>query len=137
MTVGSHAPPPAEPSGKATLVRVSRIMVYLVYAVLVLAVVILLIAFFLRLFAASTDAPFTQWVYRSAARFMQPFRGIFPAIEGGGGSVLDVSLLFAMLMYGLLAIGVHSLIVWLNRKVAEVEWRSASATRSPAGVRSQ
>lgn len=121
MTVGSHAPAPAEPSGRATLVRVSRIIVYFVYGVLVLAVVILLIAFFLRLFAASTDAPFTQWIYRSSARFMQPFRGIFPTVEGAGESVLDVSLLFGILMYGLLAILVHSLIVWLNRKVAEVE----------------
>jgi hypothetical protein len=64
---------------------------------------------------------------------MQPFRGIFPPVEGAGESVLDVSVLFGILMYGLLALGVHSLIVWINRKVYSHDLHQAPtgyATRS-------
>jgi hypothetical protein len=62
---------------------------------------------------------------------MQPFRGIFPAVEGGGGSVLDVSLLFAMLMYGLLALAVHALVEWINRRLARMGW-DPDAPQPPA-----
>lgn len=119
MTAAKAAPEPRDrASGRTTLIRVGRAIVYLVYALAITSVVILTIAFFLRLFAASMEAPFTEWVYRSADRVMQPFRGIFPTVKGSGESVLDVSLLFGMLMYGLLAIVVHSLIDWINRRLA-------------------
>ena len=49
---------------------------------------------------------------------MQPFRGIFPSVEGEQGSVFDVSMLFAMFMYGLLALAAHGLIDWIDRKIA-------------------
>jgi uncharacterized protein YggT (Ycf19 family) len=119
MTAARTAPEAGDrTSGRITLIRVGRAIVYLVYALAITSVVILTIAFFLRLFAASTDAPFTEWVYRSADRIMQPFRGIFPPVKGSGESVLDVSVLFGMLMYGLLAMVVHSLIDWINRRLA-------------------
>lgn len=111
-----------EQTASVTLFRIGRVIVYFVYALAVVSVVILLIAFFLKLFAASESAPFVQWIYRATDRIMQPFRGIFPAVEGEGQSVLDVSLLFAMLMYGLLAIGVHALIEWINRRLARLGW---------------
>jgi uncharacterized protein YggT (Ycf19 family) len=119
MTTARTAPEAQDrTSGGTTLIKVGRAVVYLVYALAIISVVILTIAFFLRLFAASTEAPFTEWVYRSADRIMQPFRGIFPTVKGSGESVLDVSLLFGMLMYGLLAMVVHSLIEWINRRLA-------------------
>jgi uncharacterized protein YggT (Ycf19 family) len=108
-----------------TLFRIGRVVVYLVYALAVLSVVILTIAFFLKLFAANPGASFVEWIYRSTDRIMQPFRGIFPAVEGEGRSVLDVSLLFAMLMYGLLALSVHALVEWINRKLAGKGWPAA------------
>jgi uncharacterized protein YggT (Ycf19 family) len=105
-----------------TLFRIGRVVVYLVYGLAVVSVVILVIAFFLKLFAANPEAPFVEWIYRSTERVMQPFRGIFPAVESEGGSVLDVSLLFAMLMYGLLALAVHALVEWINRRLAQMGW---------------
>ena len=116
--------------------RVARFLVYLVYAFALASVVVLLIAFFLKLFSASTSAPFVQWIYRSTDRIMQPFRGIFPSVEGESGSVLDVSLLFAMLMYGLLAMGVHALIEWINSKQTAMKVKAMTLERgSPSDMK--
>ena len=98
--------------------RISRGLILFVYGFAITCIVILAIAFFLQLFNANTTAPFVDWVYRAARRIMQPFRGIFPSVEGEQGSVFDVSMLFAMFMYGLLALGAHGLIDWIDRKIA-------------------
>ena len=95
----------------------ARILVLFLYAITIVAVVLLLIAFFLKLFGASTSAPFVQWVYKSSNRVLAPFRGIFPTVEGESGSVLDFSILFAILMYGLLALAIRALIEWLDTKL--------------------
>jgi uncharacterized protein YggT (Ycf19 family) len=115
------------------LFRIGRVVVYLVYGLAVISVVILVIAFFLKLFAANPNAPFVDWIYRSTDRVMQPFRGIFPAVGTEGGSVLDVSLLFAMLMYGLLALAVHALVEWINRRLARMGW-DPGAPQPPAAT---
>ena len=111
---------------------ISRSIILFVYAFAIACIVILAIAFFLQLFNANQTAPFVDWVYRAARRIMQPFRGIFPSVEGEQGSVFDVSMLFAMFMYGLLALGLQALIAWIDRKIAslryEATWRPASAT---------
>ena len=66
---------------------------------------------------------------------MQPFRGIFPSVEGEQGSVFDVSMLFAMFMYGLLALAAHGLIDWIDRKIAAIRYESTwqpPATPAPS-----
>jgi uncharacterized protein YggT (Ycf19 family) len=99
--------------------RFARVLVWLVYAWFVLAVIILTLAFFLQLFNASPTADFTQWIYRSAERVLQPFRGIFPTAElGDQGSVVDFAVVFAIIMYGIFAMVVHSLVAWLDARVA-------------------
>ena len=118
--------------------RISRALILFVYAFAVACIVILAIAFFLQLFNANTTAPFVDWVYRAAKRIMQPFRGIFPSIEGEQGSVFDVSMLFAMFMYGLLALGAHGLIDWIDRKIAamrfEAMWQPAASPAASSSV---
>jgi uncharacterized protein YggT (Ycf19 family) len=104
-------------SGEVVALRVSRILVVFLYGLVVAAIVIMVIAFFLQLFSANQSAPFVQWIYRSADVVMAPFRGIFPRVEAESGSVFDVSILFAILMYGLFAMGIHALIAWLQRKI--------------------
>jgi uncharacterized protein YggT (Ycf19 family) len=98
---------------------ISRALILFVYGFAIACIVILAMAFFLQLFNANSTAPFVDWVYRAARRIMQPFRGIFPSVEGEQGSVFDVSMLFAMFMYGLLALGAHGLIAWIDRKIAD------------------
>jgi hypothetical protein len=69
---------------------------------------------------------------------MQPFRWILPSVEGEQGSVFDVSMLFAMFMYGLLALGLHALIAWIDRKISslryESTWRPAATPASRPDV---
>ena len=109
---------------------ISRAVIVFVYAFAIACIVILAMAFFLQLFNANTTAPFVDWVYRAARRIMQPFRGIFPSVEGEQGSVFDVSMLFAMFMFGLLALGHQALIAWIDRKIAsmryEAMWRPST-----------
>lgn len=100
--------------------RLGKIVTWVVYAYLVIAVVVLVLAFFLMLFNASTTAEFTEWVYRSAERVLQPFRGIFPTAElGEQGSVIDFAVLFAIIMYGIFAMLVSALVRWLDDKIDE------------------
>jgi uncharacterized protein YggT (Ycf19 family) len=103
---------------------ISRAIILFVYAFAIACIVILAIAFFLQLFNANQTAPFVDWTYRAAKRIMQPFRGIFPSVEGEQGSVFDVSMLFAMFMYGLLALGLHALIAWIDRKISSIRYDS-------------
>jgi uncharacterized protein YggT (Ycf19 family) len=115
------ATPPTDPDKDLTGwgLRFSRALVWLIHAYFVLAAVILTLAFFLLLFGASTEASFTQWVYRSADRVMEPFRGIFPTAVGENGAVLDFAMLFAILMYGILAVAVGAFVAYLERKRTE------------------
>jgi uncharacterized protein YggT (Ycf19 family) len=107
-----------ERSGESVVaLRIGKLLVVFLYGLVVAAVVILVIAFFLELFNANASASFVQWIYRSADVVLAPFRGIFPRVETESGSVFDVSVLFAILMYGLFAMGIHALISWLERKI--------------------
>ena len=98
MTAPYQPPPPR--SGRTIVWAIGRGIVWLVYAFVVTAIIIATLAFFLQLFGANPNADFAAWVYRSAARLTAPFRGIFPTHAVSGDSYLDVSLLFAIIMYG-------------------------------------
>ena len=104
-----------------TLIRGARILTYLVYAFVLFSLVILLLGFFLLLFGANPDAPFSEWAYRSLDRVMAPFRGIFESVQLNGESVLDTSVLFAMIVYGIVAMVLRGVIGWLTERVAELE----------------
>jgi hypothetical protein len=110
--------PPNRRSSRTIAWGVGRAIVWLVYAFALVAIVIATLAFFLELFGANPSSGFAQWVYRSAARVTAPFRGIFPS-HTNGKSVLDVSLLFAIIMYALFALLVHTLIDYIERRRAE------------------
>lgn len=105
----------------------ARALTYLVYAFVVVALVILLLGFFLLLFGANPDAPFAAWVYRGLDRVMAPFRGIFEQVQLNGDSVLDVSVLFAMIVYGIAGLFLHQLIDWLTDRLIGLRARRALA----------
>ena len=106
-------------TGAVKGLRFAKILTWLVYAYFVLELIVLVLAFFLLLFNASETADFTQWVYRSAGRAMEPVRGIFPSAVSSNGSVIDFAVLFAIIVYGILAMLTQSLIHWLDRKIFE------------------
>ena len=105
------------------LVWLARALTYLVYAFVLFSLVILLLGFFLLLFGANPDAPFAEWAYRSLDRVMAPFRGLFEPVRLDGRSVLDVSILFAMIVYAL--VGLFS--------TASSSGSPPASTRSTAG----
>jgi hypothetical protein len=105
---------------------ISRTIGLLVYAYLIAVEIILILGFFLLLFGANPDAPFTEWIYRGLARVMDPFRGIFAPIElgttaGDVPSILATSVVFAMIIYGLLAMLLSALNSWLSSWVMRLE----------------
>jgi uncharacterized protein YggT (Ycf19 family) len=110
-----------------TLVRIARVLTYLVYAFVLVTLVILVLGFFLLLFGANPDVPFTEWAYRSLDRVMAPFRGIFESVQLNGESVLDTSVLFAMIVYGIVGIALSALIHWLTDKLLVLQRKRALA----------
>jgi len=112
-----------------TIVRIARVLTYLVYAFVLISLVILVLGFFLLLFGANPDAPFSEWAYRSLDRVMAPFRGIFESVQLNGESVLDTSVLFAMIVYGILALLMSWLIHWLTDRLLRLDSLEADIER--------
>lgn len=121
----------AEQSPYPVFLRIARILVRVVYVIVLLIALLLTLAFLLRLAGANPEAGFVQWVERSADRVMDPFRGIFTEHALTDSSVFDPSLLFAAIVYFVLAlvldVGVH----WLTRRLRRQE-REASYLRVEA-----
>ncbi|MBI4034465.1 YggT family protein [Candidatus Saccharibacteria bacterium] len=63
-----------------------------------------------RLFAANIDNSFVNWIYQTSDVLMAPFRGIFPQVTLTNGHVLDISALFAMLVWAVVGYVVLALI---------------------------
>ena len=71
---------------------------------------------------------------------MAPFRGIFESVPLNGDSVLDLSVIFAMIVYGIVALLLQALIDWLTQRLVVLRTRSMvadavdGAPRRPAAV---
>jgi len=105
---------------------IARAVSYLVYAYLVIVEIILLLGFILLLFGANPSSGFTEWVYRNLDRVMSPFRGIFTPIELGVTSgdvpaIFETSVVFAMIIYGIVALLLSALIGWLSARLHQVD----------------
>ncbi len=116
------------------IVWVARIISYLVYFYVIVVEIILILGFFLLLFGANPSAGFTEWAYRNLDRVMEPFRGIFTPIQLGTTSgdveaVFDTSVLFAMIVYGIVAMLFSGLIAWLSRRLRYLEAAEDEAER--------
>jgi len=118
---------------KSSVLKVGKILTGIVYAIFVVYIVILTLAFFLRLFGANPAADFAEWVYNAAARIMEPFRGIFPTTQIGDTAVFDASLLFAIIVYAILALALQSLIAWFVGRLTALQ-REAERDRYYAQV---
>lgn len=114
-----------EHSAMPFILKTTRLVTWIVYAVVLTKAALLAMAFFLRLAGANPDAGFASWVYRSADRSMDPFRGLFPTRELTGESVLDMSLLFAAAVYLLLGLLIDAGLRWLSRQLSDRERRVA------------
>ena len=98
----------------STPARRAMDVVYLVFGIIDALLVIRLV---LKLLGANVHAGFASFTYGLTDFFLAPFRGLLPTIVSGQ-AVLELSLLFAILIYSLIAIGlVRLLAITLSRSV--------------------
>lgn len=126
----------AERSPVPTFLKVGRVIVWILYAIVLLTAINLTVAFFLRLAGANPEAGFVEWVYRNADYAMRPFRGIFPTHDIGDSSVLDTSLLFAAVVYFVIALLIDILLRWVTNRLRREE-RDVAQARAQADLVAQ
>ena len=98
----------------STPARRAMEIIYLVFAVID---AVLLIRLVLKLLGANAHAGFAQFTYGLTDFFLAPFKGLLPTIVSGQ-SVLELSLIFAILIYSLIALGLVRLVaISLSRSV--------------------
>ena len=104
---------PSAPMNAA--LSISKVVVYIMYVVVAFAEIVLLFRVFFLLFSANAGTPFVNFVYETSGQFLAPFRGIFPphAAELTGG-YLDVSALFAAIVYLIILVLVQNLMAYLE-----------------------
>ena len=123
------------PKTKAIVIKILRALVWIVYAWVAITIVLLFLAFLLQLLGADPSAGFVEFIYRSTARAMAPFRGIFESVPLSDNSVLDISILFAIIVYSFVALGARHRPRLGHRKAANRAGRSPlrRRARGPAG----
>lgn len=100
-----------------THLRVSKIIVYIMYVWVFIGIATLGLRLFLLAFSANAAAPFVDFIYRTSAQYLQPFRGIFPPRQLGETGYFDVAALFAIVMYLLVAWGFSALITYVQNRI--------------------
>jgi uncharacterized protein YggT (Ycf19 family) len=115
---------------QVTVGTIAKGLLWFIYAWVIVSLVLLFLAFILQVFGANPDAGIAQWVYRSVERTMAPFRGLFEPVTFGEQSVLDTSLLFAMVVYGLVALFLKAAIDWVTDRVRQRRQRLDDEARA-------
>jgi YggT family protein len=93
---------------------ITRFVLGLINFFLGLAEIFLGLRVLFRFFGANPDASFVHWVYTSSSVLLQPFRGIFPTAVIARDHVIDFSAIFAMIVYGLVALLFASLVGYVT-----------------------
>ena len=110
---------PEPTDSKLVFIKISRGLSYLVYGYSIVASVFLGISFFLLLFSANATTPFVKFVYQTSAAFMGPFRGIFPVRSINETGYFSPSIIFAIIMYMILALCMNALINYVTLKMVK------------------
>ncbi len=81
-----------------------------------IATILLSMRFVLRVLGASIT-PFVSWVYETSQTLLYPFRGIFEpvAFQDPSGSVLELSTLFAILIYGIVYYAIEAALNYFQK----------------------
>lgn len=94
-----------------------KVVAWVVYAYVVFVEIMLVFRVLLLLGGANPTAGFFQLVFQTTSDAMAPFRGLFPARPVGATGYLDISALFAMVVYLLLAYFIGLLVHYLGHKL--------------------
>lgn len=110
--------------------KLGKIITWLLYAWIMFGVVMLALRTFL-LATSANPTGFVDFVYRTSADFLQPFRGIFPPKEIGETGYLDVSAIFAIIIYLIIAWLISAGIKFIQAKIDDIrEQEAARAERN-------
>ena len=121
---------------KRWILWVGKLVTLVVYLVFLAYAIIVGIAFVLQLLGANPTADFADWIYRAAENITQPFRGIFPTTQVTDRSTFNASLLFALMIYLIVAVLLHGVIDWLTRRIAGID-RAEEQDRQMAALEAQ
>ncbi len=88
---------------------------YLINIIIGIAQFFLGIRVILKLFGASSTAPFVQWVYNTSQSLLYPFEGIFPTTTLDGRFIIEFSALFALIIYTLIGYFLSQLLLMIER----------------------
>jgi uncharacterized protein YggT (Ycf19 family) len=88
---------------------------YLINIIIGVAQFFLGLRVLLKLFGASSTAPFVQWVYNTSQSLLYPFEGIFPTTTIEGRFVIEFSALFALIIYSLVGHFLNHLVFTIER----------------------
>lgn len=78
---------------------IATVLRTLVNGIISMIELLLSLRIILKLFGASTTAPFVRWAYETTAPLLEPFAGMFPSPNLTGGFVIEFSAVFALLVY--------------------------------------
>jgi YggT family protein len=87
----------------------------LIYGFFILVELFLALRLVLRLFGANAGNAFVNWVYEMSGVLLDPFRGVFPAPVFQSTYVLELSTIFAMIVYGIITMLLIALIDFIYR----------------------
>src|SRR3990167_3626270 len=98
-----------------------QLLVFVVTFVINLVEGLLGLRILLKLFGASSQAPFVEWVYETTDSLLAPFAGMFPSPRLEGGFVIEFSALIALVVYAFLGFviiqAIESLMYYSSRRV--------------------
>jgi uncharacterized protein YggT (Ycf19 family) len=97
--------------------RISKIVAYVLYIWVLIGVISLTLRTFLLAFSANPSTPFVEFVYKTSADYLNPFRGIFPSKPIGETGYFDVASVFAIIIYLFIMWGFSSLISYVQFKI--------------------
>lgn len=97
--------------------RISKVIAYILYAWVLIGVITLVLRVFLLAFSANPATPFVEFIYKTSADYLNPFRGIFPSKPVGETGYFDVAAMFAIIIYLFVMWGFSSLIHYLQYKI--------------------
>ncbi len=106
-----------QPIEVPSYLKISKVIVYFIYAWVIFGIVVLGLRIFLLAASANPTSGFVEFIYNTSADYLAPFRGIFPPKSVGQTGYLDVAALFAMIMYLLFGWGISSLIEYIQSKI--------------------
>lgn len=114
--------------------KLSKVLGYIMYAWVFFGIIVLGLRVFLLTFSANATTPFVEFIYRTSADYLEPFRGIFPSKSISETGYLDVAAIFAMIIYLLIGWGFSAFINYIQSKIDQFQATEAGSVNGTANA---